>query len=129
MGLVGFGIDNRERGLEMLNIMELSSGLNLESEIICESDDCKICDGLIGEIGNFIDLSCESVSDYSLETFKIGTIVDKEILEFEVEFSNLFGSKTPLVVATALSKRPAVLCSNHAANVPHSRTTAKSLDQ
>ena len=92
VGLVGFGIDNRERGLEMLNIMELSSGLNLESEIICESDDCKICDGLIGEIGNFIDLSCESVSDYSLETFKIGTIVDKEILEFEVEFSNLFGS-------------------------------------
>ena len=104
VGLVGFGIDNRERGLEMLNIMELSSGLNLESEIICESDDCKICDGLIGEIGNFIDLSCESVSDYSLETFKIGTIVDKEILEFEVEFSNLFGSNLHESIKSQLNR-------------------------
>ncbi len=91
VGLVGFGIDNRERGLEMLNLIELSSGLNVENEIMCESEDCKICDGLIGEIDNFIDLSCESVSDYTLETFKIGTIVDKEILEFETEFSNNFG--------------------------------------
>ena len=92
VGLVGFGLDNRERGLEMINIIELSSGLDVESEIICESEYCKICDGLIGEIDNFIDLSCESVSEYSLETFKIGTIVDKEILEMEVEFSNVFGS-------------------------------------
>ena len=91
VGLVGFGIDNRERGLEILNLIELSSGLNVENEIMCESEDCKICDGLIGEIDNFIDLSCESVSDYTLETFKIGTIVDKEILEFETEFSNNFG--------------------------------------
>ena len=104
VGLVGFGIDNRERGLEMLNIMELSSGLNLESEMICESEDCKICDGLIGEIDNFIDLSCESISDYSLETFKIGTIVDKEILEFEVEFSNLFGSNLHESIKSQLNR-------------------------
>ena len=63
VGLVGFGLDNRERGLEMINIIELSSGLDVESEIICESEYCKICDGLIGEIDNFIDLSCESVSE------------------------------------------------------------------
>jgi len=104
VGLVGFGIDNRERGLEMLNIMELSSGLNLESEMICESEDCKICDGLIGEIDNFIDLSCESISDYSLETFKIGTIVDKEILEFEVEFSSLFGSNLHESIKSQLNR-------------------------
>ena len=104
VGLVGFGIDNRERGLEMLNIMELSSGLNLESEMICESEDCKICDGLIGEIDNFIDLSCESISDYSLETFKIGTIVDKEILEFEVEFSKSFGSNLHESIKSQLNR-------------------------
>ena len=104
VGLVGFGIDNRERGLEMLNTMELSSGLNLESEMICESEDCKICDGLIGEIDNFIDLSCESISDYSLETFKIGTIVDKEILEFEVEFSNSFGSNLNESIKSQLNR-------------------------
>ena len=104
VGLVGFGLDNRERGLEMINIIELSSGLDVESEIICESEYCKICDGLIGEIDNFIDLSCESVSEYSLETFKIGTIVDKEILEMEVEFSNVFGSNLHESIKSQLNR-------------------------
>ena len=91
VGLVGFGLDNRERGIEMINIIELSENMNINEDIICSSEDCKICDGLIGEIENFIDLACESISDYSLETFKIGTIVDKEILNLESEFANIFG--------------------------------------
>ena len=91
VGLVGFGLDNRERGIEMINIIELSENMNINEDIVCSSEDCKICDGLIGEIENFIDLACESISDYSLETFKIGTIVDKEILNLESEFANIFG--------------------------------------
>ena len=91
VGLVGFGLDNRERGIEMINIIELSENMNIVEEIICSPEDCKICDGLIGEIDNFIDLACESISDYSLETFKIGTIVDKDILNLESEFANTFG--------------------------------------
>ena len=91
VGLVGFGLDNRERGIEMINIIELSENMNINEDIICSSEDCKICDGLIGEIDNFIDLASESISDYSLETFKIGTIVDKEILNLESEFANIFG--------------------------------------
>ena len=91
VGLVGFGLDNRERGIELINIIELSENNNISEDIICSSEDCKICDGLIGEIDNFIDLACESISDYSLETFKIGTIVDKEILNLESEFANIFG--------------------------------------
>ena len=91
VGLVGFGLDNRERGIEMINIIESSENTNINEDIICSSEDCKICDGLIGEIDNFIDLACESISDYSLETFKIGTIVDKEILNLESEFANIFG--------------------------------------
>ena len=91
VGLVGFGLDNRERGIEMINIIELSENININEDIICSSEDCKICDGLIGEIDNFIDLACESISDYSLETFKIGTIVDKEILNLESEFADIFG--------------------------------------
>ena len=83
VGLVGFGLDNRERGLEMANLIEISSGVDTDKELICDSEDCKICDGLIGEIDNFIDISCDSISDYSLETFKIGTIVDKDILDTE----------------------------------------------
>ena len=91
VGLVGFGLDNRERGIEMINIIELSENMNINEDIICSSENCKICDGLIGEIDNFIDLASESISDYSLETFKIGTIVDKEILNLESEFANIFG--------------------------------------
>ena len=75
----------------MINIIELSENMNISEDIICSSEDCKICDGLIGEIENFIDLACESISDYSLETFKIGTIVDREILNLESEFANIFG--------------------------------------
>ena len=91
VGLVGFGLDNRERGLEMANLIEISSGIDTDKELICDSEDCKICDGLIGEIDNFIDLCCDSISDYSLETFKIGTIVYKDILNSESEFSKIFG--------------------------------------
>ena len=55
-GLVGFGIDNRERGREILNQIELSTNKELESEFICSSSDCRICDGLISEIGDFVDI-------------------------------------------------------------------------
>ena len=91
VGLVGYGLDNRERGLEMVNLIDISNNSDIEKDMICDSEDCTICDGLIGEIDNFIELSCESISDYSLDTFKIGTIVDKERIEIEEKFSSLFG--------------------------------------
>tara|TARA_B100000886_G_scaffold187170_1_gene128544 strand:+ start:347 stop:1588 length:1242 start_codon:yes stop_codon:yes gene_type:complete len=91
VGLVGFGLDNRERGIEMINIIEMSEQTNVGEELICPPERCKICDGLIGEIDNFIDLACESISDYSFETFKIGTIVDKDIINLESEFADIFG--------------------------------------
>tara|TARA_B100001113_G_scaffold276096_1_gene230660 strand:- start:354 stop:1595 length:1242 start_codon:yes stop_codon:yes gene_type:complete len=91
VGLVGYGLDNRERGLEMMNLIDISNNSDIEKDMVCDSEDCTICDGLIGEIDNFIDLSCESIADYSLDTFKIGTIVDKERIELEATFSSLFG--------------------------------------
>ena len=91
VGLVGYGLDNRERGLEMMNLIDISNNSDIEKDMMCDSEDCTICDGLIGEIDNFIDLSCESIADYSLDTFKIGTIVDKERIEIEAKFSSLFG--------------------------------------
>ena len=92
VGLVGYGLDNRERGLELINIIDMNLDTNLEGEMICESEECSICDGLISDIDNFIDLSCESITPYSISTFKIGTIVDKDILGRASQFSNLFGS-------------------------------------
>ena len=104
VGLVGFGLDNRERGLEMINIIDLSNNSNIEKELICYSEDCEICDGLIGEIDDFVSLSCESISDYSLDTFKIGTIVDKEIIELEAEFSALFGVNISEIIKSQLNR-------------------------
>ena len=104
VGLVGFGIDNRERGIEMINLIELSENINIDESLICFSEGCKICDGLIGEIDNFIDLASESISDYSLETFKIGTIVDKDILKLESEFANIFGANISETIKSQLNR-------------------------
>ena len=90
VGRVGFGLDNRERGLEMLNQFELQEDTVLE-DLICAESGCRICDGLIGDIENFIEMVLEDFSKFSLSTFKIGTIVDNEILEKEIEFQSVFG--------------------------------------
>ena len=47
VGRIGFGLDNRERGLEMLNQLELQDESAIEGDLICSSSECKICDGLI----------------------------------------------------------------------------------
>ncbi len=104
VGLVGFGLDNRERGIEMVNLIELSENINFEEDHICSPEDCKICDGLFGEIDNFIELASESISDYSLETFKIGTIVDKDILNLESEFANIFGMNLSESIKSQLNR-------------------------
>ena len=93
VGRVGFGLDNRERGIEILNQLELQTESVIENDFICQSTECKICDGLIDEIDNFIEIVFESLSDYSISTFKIGTIVDKDILQKEEEFQSTFNSE------------------------------------
>ena len=90
-GLVGFGIDNRERGREILNQIELSTNKEFESVLICSSSDCSICDGLISEIGDFVDIIAEEMSTFNFETFKIGNIVDKDIITLESDFQAIFG--------------------------------------
>ena len=90
-GKIGFGLDNRERGIEILNQLEIQEGVDLEKILICKESDCKICDGLISEIPNFVKLVEGSISDYSVSSFKIGTIVDKDLLQNEAEFHSLFG--------------------------------------
>tara|TARA_B100000586_G_scaffold123127_1_gene88905 strand:- start:383 stop:1627 length:1245 start_codon:yes stop_codon:yes gene_type:complete len=91
VGRIGFGLDNRERGLEMLNQLELQEESVIEGDLICSSSECKICDGLIDEIDNFIAISSESLSKFSINSFKIGTVVDKEIMQKEIEFQSVFG--------------------------------------
>ena len=44
VGRVGFGLDNRERGLEMINHLESVDASLTESNLICSSEKCKICD-------------------------------------------------------------------------------------
>ena len=90
-GKVGFGLDNRERGIEILNQLEIQNSLDLEETLISHESECKICDGLVSEIPNFVDLVIDSMSSYSLSTFKIGTVVDKELLSNELSFQSIFG--------------------------------------
>ena len=90
-GLVGFGVDNRERGIEILNQIELSTNKEFKSVLICSSSDCSICDGLISEIGDFVDIIAEEMSTFNFETFKIGNIVDKDIITLESDFQAIFG--------------------------------------
>ena len=90
-GLVGFGVDNRERGIEILNQIELSANKEFESILICSSSECRICDGLISEIGDFVDIIAEEMSTFDFETFKIGNIVDKDIINLESDFQAIFG--------------------------------------
>ena len=90
-GLVGFGIDNRERGREILNQIELSTDKELESRLICNSSECSVCDSLISEIGDFVDIISDEMSAFSFETFKIGNIVDKDIINLESDFQAVFG--------------------------------------
>ena len=91
IGRVGFGLDNRERGIELLNQFEFQNETVLEENLICPESECKICSGLIGDIYNFIEIVVEELSAFSLSTFKIGTIVDREILDKEKEFQSIFG--------------------------------------
>ena len=92
-GKVGFGLDNRERGIEILNQLEIQNNIDLYGQLISEDSNCKICDGLIGEIPNFINLVIDSMSDYSISTFKIGTVVDKDLLSTEASFQSVFGEE------------------------------------
>ena len=90
-GKVGFGLDNRERGLEIIHQLEINENCELEDKLLSSESDCTICDGLISEILNFSDLVIESLSDFSIATFKVGTKVDRDILNRELEFQLLFG--------------------------------------
>ena len=92
-GRVGFGLDNRERGMEILNQIENHENSNLEDVLICESLECRVCDGLIHDVDNFVDIVSQAMTKYSVSNFKIGTIVDTDILEFESEFQSFCGSE------------------------------------
>ena len=101
-GKVGFGLDNRERGMEILNQLEIQNNVDLNEELISEGSNCKICDGLISEIPNFVNLVTASISDYSISSFKIGTIVDKDLLSNEASFQSIFGEGIGVWKATDL---------------------------
>ena len=39
-GKVGFGLDNRERGMEILNQLEIQNNVDLNEELISEGSNC-----------------------------------------------------------------------------------------
>ena len=103
-GKVGFGLDNRERGIEILNQLELQNNIDLYGQLISEDSNCKICDGLIDEIPNFINLVIDSMSEYSISSFKIGTVVDKDLLSTEAVFQSIFGEEIGEPIKSQLNR-------------------------
>ena len=108
VGKIGFGLDNRERGIEILNQLEIQEVADLEDSLISDDSDCKICDGLISEIPNFVVLASASMSEYSISSFKIGTIVDKDLLSRESDFQLVFGDNLGESIKSQLNRETGI---------------------
>jgi len=108
VGKIGFGLDNRERGIEILNQLEIREEASLEDCLISEGSDCKICEGLISEIPNFVALVSASISEYSISSFKIGTIVDKDLLSRESDFQLAFGETSGESIKSQLNRETGI---------------------
>ena len=108
VGKIGFGLDNRERGIEILNQLEIQEVAGLEDSLISDDSDCKICDGLISEIPNFVVLASASMSEYSISSFKIGTIVDKDLLSRESDFQLVFGDNLGESIKSQLNRETGI---------------------
>ena len=108
VGKIGFGLDNRERGIEIINQLEIQEDVCLEDSLISNDVDCKICDGLISEIPNFVELVSSSMSEYSISSFKIGTIVDKDLLSRESDFQLLFGENIGESIKSQLNRETGI---------------------
>ena len=108
VGKIGFGLDNRERGIEILNQLEIQEAAGLEGSLISDDSDCKICDGLISEIPNFVVLASASMSEYSISSFKIGTIVDKDLLSRESDFQLVFGENLGESIKSQLNRETGI---------------------
>ena len=108
VGKIGFGLDNRERGIEILNQLEIQEVAGLEGSLISDDSDCKICDGLISEIPNFVVLASASMSEYSISSFKIGTIVDKDLLSRESDFQLVFGDNLGESIKSQLNRETGI---------------------
>ena len=108
VGKIGFGLDNRERGIEILNQLEIQEEVDLENILISDDSDCRICDGLISEIPNFVELVSTSMSEYSISSFKIGTIVDKDLLLRESNFQLVFGENIGESIKSQLNRETGI---------------------
>ena len=108
VGKIGFGLDNRERGIEIINQLEIQEDVCLEDTLISNDVDCKICDGLISEIPNFVELVSSTMSEYSISSFKIGTIVDKDLLSRESDFQLVFGENIGESIKSQLNRETGI---------------------
>jgi len=49
------------------------------------TQDCWLCEGLIGEIDHFADLISDALQEYEFDTFLVGSKIDEDILQREKE--------------------------------------------
>jgi tRNA pseudouridine synthase 10 len=94
--------------IEILNQLEIQEEVDLENILISDDSDCRICDGLISEIPNFVELVSTSMSEYSISSFKIGTIVDKDLLLRESNFHLVFGENIGESIKSQLNRETGI---------------------
>ena len=57
------------------------------------TQDCWLCEGLIGEIDHFVDLISDALQEYEFDTFLIGSKIDEDIVEKEKELWSFISSE------------------------------------
>jgi tRNA pseudouridine synthase 10 len=66
--------------------------------------DCWLCEGLIEEIKHFAKLIKEELKEYEFETFLVGSKVDGDILEKEIQLYDFAGSEHAESIKTELNR-------------------------
>jgi len=90
------GLTNKKRGQSIREDLKKSKKTAVK--------DCWLCSGLCDEISHFANLILGSLKDYDYETFLVGTKVDEDILERELELFEFTGSEYSESIKTELNR-------------------------
>ena len=97
---LGYGLGNHERGQALLATRAMLAEAEDEAgeapyfhggTPAPTSNECGLCEGLCGEVAQLARLVLDAVEGVELETFQVGTLVDKEILVREKELQTASG--------------------------------------
>jgi len=69
-----------------------------------KSESCELCQNIFSETNHFVDLIYNSLKKYEFDTFLVGTKVDEEILEKEIEICSILDSENSESIKSELNR-------------------------